>query len=185
MNFQDNLQIQFTIAIMETVLADPNIGTDGNKKKIRRGEKKRGRDTFVLLGLIEPRAISFESFESSKMARVTRPRKQRHRRSRETFRIRGGHSSTISWAIELVWGNSFLLGERSEKARNRVGTVKQVRKMPRQNCSNRVEIVQTRDSSKQTSYDLPERSRNLFLNTALKILLFAAFVGKNVPSFLS
>lgn len=81
---------------METVLADPNIGTDGNKKKIRWGEKKRGRDTFVLLGLIEPRAISFESFESSKMARVTRPRKQRHRRSRETFRIREEHSSTIS-----------------------------------------------------------------------------------------
>lgn len=157
MNFQDN-------TIYDSDNGNRSCGSkyrDGrNKKKIRWGEKKRGRDTFVLLGLIELRAISFESFESSKMARVTRPRKQRHRRSRETFRIREEHSSTISWAIELVWGNSFLLGERSEKARNRVGTVKQVRKMPRQNCSNRVEIVQTRDSSKQTSYDLPERSRN-------------------------
>lgn len=73
-------------------------GDKRNKKKIRRGEKKRGRGTFVLLGLIEARAISFESFESSKMARVTRPRKQRHRERRFV----SGHSSTISWTIELV-----------------------------------------------------------------------------------
>lgn len=93
MNFQDN-------TIYDSDNGNRSCGSkyrDGrNKKKIRWGEKKRGRDTFVLLGLIEPRAISFESFESSKMARVTRPRKQRHRRSRETFRIREGHSSTIS-----------------------------------------------------------------------------------------
>lgn len=63
------------------------ISGQTRQEEDRWGEKKGGRDTFVLLDLIEARAISFESFESSKMARVTQPRKQRHRRSRETFRI--------------------------------------------------------------------------------------------------